>query len=277
MQLESMGKIIANLLEGSQIRIHTCFNVTVPAKWGFENRINSDFHMVYIKGGQGYYSLADGQAPFEKGKIIFVSAGAVHSAVQDPKAPPQIIPVRFGIYDANTKMPVECPIIPFSIAYRPKEMNEYRSLFEKLYQGYIRSKLEHMQLYCGSILAEILTRMYDELLNFNEGDAIDFRIDKVRLYMEQNPLSRLTNDELAAMAGLTEKYFRKLFKQQTGFTPKEYQIRTRIGYSRFLLEEGTETIKSVAAATGYPDPYTFSKQFKKVLGFSPRSLKKNLL
>jgi len=273
-KLELFGKIISSLIQGNRIKVHSCFNLTVPEKWGFKDRKNADFHIIFIKGGEGHYDLEEERVPFEKGKIIFVSQGKLHSAIQNAEKPPQIIPVRFGIYDRNENKLLNISDHPFYIAYIPKEVGEFHMLFQKLHRFYLQANSEHMELLCSSVLTEIMSRMYDDFLRFNKGITTDYRIEKARLFIVQNPLSRLTVEELASMSGLTEKYFRRLFKQQTGYTPKEYQIRSRIEYARFLLEDVKESIKSVSIATGYPDPYTFSKQFKMVMGFSPSTLLK---
>ena len=74
------------------------------------------------------------------------------------------------------------------------------------------------------------------------------------------------------MADLSEKYFTRLFRQQTGVTPKRYQVNSRLSQARVLLEEGM-SVKATAFQMGYPDPYVFSKQFKALLGIAPNEVR----
>lgn len=62
---------------------------------------------------------------------------------------------------------------------------------------------------------------------------------------------------------------RKAFAQYHGLTPAQYRIRARITRGCVLLNEG-RSVQQTAEQLGYPDPFSFSKQFKLVTGFSPR-------
>jgi len=73
-----------------------------------------------------------------------------------------------------------------------------------------------------------------------------------------------------AQTGYSSSYFRKLFKEVTGLSPIMYFNRMRIEYAKTLLQQdSTLSIKEIAASAGFPDPYYFSRVFKKITGFSP--------
>ena len=93
-------------------------------------------------------------------------------------------------------------------------------------------------------------------------------------YIDANPLERTPVDELARQASLNKKYFSKLFKLQSGLSPKSYQVRARMNYAQFLLEDTDMRVNEVATSLGYPDPFIFSKQFKVCFGYPPVLLKK---
>ena len=73
-----------------------------------------------------------------------------------------------------------------------------------------------------------------------------------------------------AQTGYSSSYFRKLFKEVTGLSPIMYFNRMRIEYAKTLLrQDSTLSIKEIAASSGFPDPYYFSRVFKKITGYSP--------
>ncbi len=79
---------------------------------------------------------------------------------------------------------------------------------------------------------------------------------------------------LARRHHLSYERFRKVFRQHMGLPPGEYRIRRRIDRARSLiLQEGLSN-KQIAAALGYPDPFTFSRQFRKYVGLTPRAFRK---
>lgn len=59
------------------------------------------------------------------------------------------------------------------------------------------------------------------------------------------------------------------FKRQTGHSPIDYLIQTRIAKARNLLLRSDATLSEIAAEVGYSDVYYFSRIFKKHVGISP--------
>jgi AraC-like DNA-binding protein len=277
--MEHMKQIVDDLAT-HRIRIHTCYNVTVRSQWKIENRTNSDFHIVYIKGGEGFYSIGGERVPFSKGKIIFVSQGTLYSAYQNPERPPSIIPVRFGMNEPGTgsgsqerqQLQARCP--PFSFAYTPNDRQSYERLFEQVYLYYKKRENGYCDALSGTVLSEILLKLVVEMTEAGAWERGDARLEKAKGWIDEHPCERLDPDGLAEMAGLSEKYFRSLFKHRYGMTPFEYQIKARLEYARFLLAESGQSVKQVALSIGYPDPYSFSKQFKQVMGYPPVRLRR---
>ena len=75
---------------------------------------------------------------------------------------------------------------------------------------------------------------------------------------------------LAALCGISEVYFRRLFLNSFGVPPKEYIIRKRIEFAKSLLESGSFPISEIASLCGYSEPCHFSREFSKRVGVSPR-------
>jgi len=75
----------------------------------------------------------------------------------------------------------------------------------------------------------------------------------------------------AAMRGMpiAPDHLRRLFQQATGRTPVGYLAELRIAEARRLLKVGGLSVKQVAARVGIPDPYYFSRVFKKITGRRP--------
>ena len=80
----------------------------------------------------------------------------------------------------------------------------------------------------------------------------------------------LTVTGLAAACGMGESYFRRLFKERYGMSPKKYIIRLKIDYACELLRLGRYSVGQVAALSHFPDAYFFSRQFKEYMGISPK-------
>lgn len=79
----------------------------------------------------------------------------------------------------------------------------------------------------------------------------------------------ITMPTVAKRVGMGYHAFRKGFARHVGLSPKEYRIRRVIEGAQELLMDPGLGLKDIAYDLGYPDPHSFSKQFKRVTGQSP--------
>ncbi len=87
--------------------------------------------------------------------------------------------------------------------------------------------------------------------------------------LEQN--SDMDIREIAESCGVSECYFRKLFKEYSGESPMDFRQHYRIEKAKqFLLSGEGLTIGEIADELNFSDIYHFSKTFKKFTGLSPK-------
>ena len=73
---------------------------------------------------------------------------------------------------------------------------------------------------------------------------------------------------LAELCGISQVYFRKLFLNFYGVSPKEYLIQKRMAYAKALLAEGL-SVSEVGVLCNYSEPCHFSREFTKRVGVAP--------
>jgi AraC-type DNA-binding domain-containing proteins len=88
-------------------------------------------------------------------------------------------------------------------------------------------------------------------------------------YINQHIHQTIRVNELAALVGISEKYFITSFKKTLGITPGQYIYQIRMNRARDYLNERKYSIQQIATLLGYPDPFTFSKAFKKYYQVAP--------
>lgn len=88
--------------------------------------------------------------------------------------------------------------------------------------------------------------------------------------------SNLNNAMLSKQSCISEVYFRKLFKEEFGLSPKQYIQKIRINKAKELLRSEYLSVTTVAEMVGYSSIYNFSKAFKTQTGHTPSEYLKGL-
>lgn len=93
--------------------------------------------------------------------------------------------------------------------------------------------------------------------------------EKAISYINEHFEEKLTVEELASHVGLSKYHFIRTFKKETGFTPHEYIINTRINTAKYLLKNTKLPIKDICYNTGFSYESVFCSAFKKHQGCTP--------
>ena len=158
---------------------------------------------------------------------------------------------------------------------------------------FIRISLRHPETYLkefealraawlnGSNPAKVLSLFYGILARLSEeqsGSAHKGLLTPAMDYLSAHLYDpELTNDVLAKKANISEVYFRKVFKDVYGISPRQYIIEARIRHAKQLLGEQSASVTAVAEACGFSGVYHFCRTFKQVTGYTPREYEKKFL
>ncbi len=92
--------------------------------------------------------------------------------------------------------------------------------------------------------------------------------------IEKNLCEELDFSAFSRDRGISENYFRSVFKKVSGLSPKEYVNRLRISRALELFQLHDWSVAETAAAVGILDANYFSRLFKKIIGYPPRHFRK---
>lgn len=79
----------------------------------------------------------------------------------------------------------------------------------------------------------------------------------------------LTVSELSSAVGLSESWFSHLFKNTTGTTPLQWQLRQRVELAQALLGGSGLSLADIAGQLGFTDQAHLTKVFRRVTGETP--------
>lgn len=99
---------------------------------------------------------------------------------------------------------------------------------------------------------------------------VDNRIEKGATYIfEKFSDVEISVSEAARISSVSEVYFRRIFKELYGISPKKQIIELRIKRAVTLIESGYYSLLEISEMCGFEDYKYFSTEFHRILGVSP--------
>ena len=106
---------------------------------------------------------------------------------------------------------------------------------------------------------------------------MDQRIERTIETINEQLHTGLTVRDLAASVGLSVSRLARLFRADLGTTPSAYLHSERMNRARLLVERTSLSIAEIMVQVGVTDPSHFARDFRRAHGFSPRTLRQQLL
>ena len=75
--------------------------------------------------------------------------------------------------------------------------------------------------------------------------------------------------ELAELVNFSPNHLSALFLKETSFRPTEYIRAQKLNYARYILDNYSPTIATLANLLAFPSPSAFARQFKQQYGLTP--------
>ena len=149
----------------------------------------------------------------------------------------------------------------------PDNFEKYAKLFKKIFDIW-NAKLPSYKYECAAILNNIFAEIYKSNKNLNEDKKS--KISESIQYIKSNCLKKDFSLQTAAKKSfISESYFRKIFSEEFGMSPKKYVIEHRIKYAASLIIAGYFSLQEISQMCGYDDYKHFSSAFKKIMNVSP--------
>lgn len=97
-----------------------------------------------------------------------------------------------------------------------------------------------------------------------------FHMGEVLSYIEQHYREPIAISQLTRIAHMSESTLMRTFKRVLNRSPIDHVIHVRVQKAAELLKQGDMRITEAAFESGFSDSNYFSRQFRQVMGLSPR-------
>ena len=131
-------------------------------------------------------------------------------------------------------------------------------------------------LFASSLRLYQILSLFDDAIKSPCLRKNDDSIYRSIVYIRTHVGKKIALHQLAQIAGLSDYYFSRLFKEMTGFSPTEFVINTRIDQAKVLLTSTSLSILEISKQVGYPNSSNLITHFIRRVGMSPTQYRKNM-
>jgi len=168
-------------------------------------------------------------------------------------------------------------ILP-KVSIGPEDIFYIESIMERMLdefntKGFGFSEIIHSY---AVLLVAVLARNYFEKNTLPEyfDNSKEFVLHCIE-YVKNNFTQRITLDEISKLSAMSKNSFCKLFYKLTGHSFNNYLNICRIKKATEYIKNGYK-ITAIYGLCGYADFSTFYRNFKKIMGISPKAFKNSL-
>lgn len=155
-----------------------------------------------------------------------------------------------------------------------KDVQHLRKLMFRIFDG-ISSNNPPTELNLSLDIYKIFAELLNPQSIKNKGESnYEDRIQNVKEYIAENLNENLTVCNLADITNMSASHFSRVFKQQTGFSPYDYILSSRLNRAKYLLQVTDMTVAAIAYEIGFNSESNFIYFFTENEGISPGKFRK---
>ncbi|WP_071147317.1 AraC family transcriptional regulator [Bacteroides ihuae] len=234
-----------------------------------KGRVLPEYQIVYITKGRGLFaSDSTPERQVCKGRLMILFPGQWHTyhPLQQTGWNEHYIGFEGGIIDnliRNSFISKENQVLEVGLN------EELVSLFSRALEIAEADKISAQQYLSGIVLhmvGIILSASKNKI--FEVGD-VDQKIEQAKIIMNENVLKNVDPEELAMKLNISYSWFRKVFKDYTGYAPAKYFQELKLRKAKQLLVGTSQSVKEISFMLDYKSTEHFFSLFKKRTGFTP--------
>jgi len=234
-----------------------------------KGRILREYQILYITKGKGVLSFDnETEIPIAKGLVFIIFPGQWHTYHPSIKT-------GWNEYYIGFEGPIFDSIVENSFITRENQVlevgfnEELVNLFSRALEVAELDKISSQQ-YLSGIVLHILGLVLSVSQNkiFEVGDVVQ-KIEQAKIIMNENVFKNIDPEELAENLNTSYSWFRKVFKDYTGYAPAKYFQELKIRKAKQLLVGTSHTVKEISFMLDYNSTEHFFSLFKKMTGYTP--------
>lgn len=151
----------------------------------------------------------------------------------------------------------------------PKPVLRDKLVFSSLQNLFLKLEERASHLEQESELISAIAMLAARLNKTEERTGKERRsVQAVRDYLKAHSAENTSLAQLTSITNLSRFHLLRVFREEVGVPPHEYQTQVRIAHARKLIRHG-RSIAAAALETGFFDQSHLSRNFKRIVGMTP--------
>lgn len=251
-----------------ELHLHSCgYEKCLPDQF-YGPGVRTYYTLHFILEGQGHYFVADKHYTLHAKQCFLIPPDTMAFYRAEPSEPWTYVWICFH-GDMVPSILEHCNFSSDSFVQQLSSSEEY--------QAAIFEMMQHSQLtpanecFIQSGLYRIMALLQKQSnASYNKIESSDnFYILQAIDYIKKSISLDITVADTANYLHISRSYLFELFSQHLNMSPQAFLTSAKIMNARELLTASSIPVADVAAASGYQNPFAFSRAFKKSTGMTP--------
>lgn len=245
--------------------------------------------IVIITSGRGVHITGKESYPLNAGDVFVIGGSRQHDYhSMDQLCLVNILfqPAKLNLRHYNLQLPGYHALFVLEPAWRrrhqfnsrlrlsPQKLAVLMSLVDKLEEE-LGAREEGFKFMASALFMQVvgyLSRCFAKAKNPDARALL--RIGEAISHLEYNYHEHIDLDRLAGIARMSKRNFMRNFQAALGNSPIAHLLQLRVNHAAALLRSPSQTVTEIAFQVGFQDSNYFARQFKKLIGLSPGSYRK---
>lgn len=246
-------------------------SVMAPNEKAIRRRYHSQL-LIFTIAGRGRIELQGNTFAATEGSVVWLDTSAEYAHGCDPTASNWIYKwISFHGYSLDRLFDIvqgwTDPV------FRPREFKSTKSKLERILKSLGRRQ-QVSDSNCSAVIAEILASLVADRRDRNLGGAKPDVLGSLFHAVRRDVARKWCIADFANYCNVSSSQLYRIFKKRVGTSPMDWLRHERIVLAKQQLVQTDDRIAAVALRCGYPNPYHFSRDFRRGVGMPPTKFRR---
>ena len=231
--------------------------------------------LVYTYSGSGIVRIGRTSAAARTGSIAWVDTSQSYQHACHPEAEAWSY-LWMGLEGHGLDMLFARLKVASQPVFTSQETASARAHFQQALE-LIRGNAPAIGSACNAIAAQLIAIIAGACAETAAGPSLPDRLAAVMQAVRTDPARRWNVEDLADIAHVSASQLFRQFRHHVGMTPLAWVRHERIDLAKQLLSGTDMPVSAVALHCGYPDPFHFSREFRRLTSVAPSGFRMRMI